>query len=241
LDMRPQPPVPNPQSSPLKEVLVLMAKAPREGEVKTRLIGALSPAEATELYINFLRDTFALMEEVQDERETLALALCYTPEGEEEAFEIVEREGSLMLAQRGEDLGERLSNCSMDFFDLGFDSVVVIGADSPTLPADYLFEAFERLADGDDVVIGPAEDDGYYLVGMRKFSREIFEGIPWGTGGVLSATTERVRDAGLRLNLLPAWYDVDTPAELARLKEELKSGKVTAKFTNKLLAKYHSN
>jgi rSAM/selenodomain-associated transferase 1 len=224
----------------VKEALVLMAKAPREGEVKTRLIGALSPAEVTELYINFLRDTFALMEEVQAERETLALALCYTPEGEEEAFEVVEREGSLMLAQRGGYLGERLSNCFMDFFDLGFDSVVVIGADSPTLPADYLLAAFDGLADEYDVVIGPAEDDGYYLVGMRKFSRAIFEDIPWGTSGVLSATKDRVRDAGLNLNLLPAWYDVDTPAELARLKEELKSGNVTAKFTNRLLAKHHS-
>jgi uncharacterized protein len=224
----------------LKEALILMAKAPLEGEVKTRLIGELSPAEVTELYINFLRDTFALMEEVQDERETISLALCYTPAGEEEAFEIVEREGSLMLAQRGEDLGERLSNCFMDFFDLGFESVVVIGADSPTLPADYLFEAFDRLADEDDVVIGPAEDDGYYLVGMRKFRREIFEDIPWGTGGVLSATNDRVRDAGLNLHLLPAWYDVDTPAELARLKEELKSDKVTAKFTSRLLAKHQS-
>jgi rSAM/selenodomain-associated transferase 1 len=224
----------------LKEALILLAKAPREGEVKTRLIGALSPAEVTELYINFLRDTFALMEEVQDERETLSLALCYTPEGEEEAFEIVEREGSLMLAQRGDDLGERLSNCFMDFFDLGFDSAVVIGADSPTLPADYLFEAFEWLTDQCDVVVGPTEDEGYYLVGMRKFNREIFEGIPWSTGGVLSATSDRVRDAGLNLNLLPVWYDVDTPAELARLKEDLKSGKVTAKFTNRLLAKHHS-
>jgi uncharacterized protein len=224
----------------LKEALILIAKAPREGEVKTRLIGALSAAEVTELYINFLRDTFALMEEVQDERETISLALCYTPAGEEEAFEIVEREGSLMLAQRGEDLGERLSNCFMDFFDLGFDSVVVIGADSPTLPADYLFEAFDGLADAYDVVIGPAEDDGYYLVGMRKFSREIFEGIPWGTGGVLSATNDRVRDAGLNLHLLPSWYDIDTPAELARLKEELNSDKVTAKFTRRLLAKHHS-
>jgi rSAM/selenodomain-associated transferase 1 len=238
--MHHQPPATSHQPPPLKEALVLMAKAPREGEVKTRLIGALSPAEVTELYINFLRDTFALMEEVQDERETLALALCYTPEGEEEAFEVVEREGSLMLAQRGGYLGERLSNCFMDFFDLGFDSVVVIGADSPTLPADYLLAAFDGLAEEYDLVIGPAEDDGYYLVGMRKFSRAIFEDIPWGTSGVLSATKDRVRDAGLNLNLLPAWYDVDTPAELARLKEELKSGKVTAKFTNRLLAKHHS-
>src|SRR5919197_1463340 len=125
----------------MKEVLVLMAKAPREGQVKTRLIGALSPAEVTELYLSFLRDTFALMEEVQAERESLALALCYTPDGEEEAFEAVERKGSLMLAQRGEDLGERLPNCFMDFFELGFDSVAIIGADTPTLPADYLLEA----------------------------------------------------------------------------------------------------
>ncbi len=224
----------------MKEVLVLLAKAPREGEVKTRLIGKLSAAEVTELYISFLRDTFVLMEYLQDEREALALALCYTPAGEEEAFEVVEREGCLMLAQRGEDLGDRLSHCFMDFFDLGFDSVAVIGADSPTLPADYVFEAFERLSDEDDVVLGPAEDDGYYLIGMRKFRREIFADIPWGTGGVLSATNDRVRDAGLKLNLLPTWYDVDTPAELDRLKADIDSGKVTAKFTKKLLAKHHS-
>jgi len=227
----------------LKEALVLMAKAPREGEVKTRLIGTLSPAEVTELYLNFLRDTFALMEEVQAERESLALALCYTPEGEEEAFEEVEREGSLMLAQRGKDLGERLANCFTDLFELGFDSVAVIGADTPTLPADYLYEAFEKLSDvtgENDVVIGPAEDDGYYLVGMRKLHQKIFEDIPWSTGGVLGATQERVREARLNLISLPAWYDVDTPAELARLREELNSGKVTAKYTKESLAQYKS-
>jgi glycosyltransferase A (GT-A) superfamily protein (DUF2064 family) len=128
----------------------------------------------------------------------------------------------------------------MDFFELGYDSVVVIGADSPTLPADYLYEAFERLSDEDDVVVGPAEDAGYYLIGMRKFRREIFADIPWGTPGVLSATNDRMRDAGLKLNLLPTWYDVDTPAELEKLKEDIESGRVTAKFTKKLLAKHPS-
>src|SRR5262245_19750983 len=120
-----------------------MAKAPREGEVKTRLLGALGPADTLELYINFLRDTFALMEEVWVDRETVSLVLCYTPESELEAFECVEREGSMMLAQRGGDLGERLRNCFADLFESGFDSVVVIGADSPTLPVDHLVEAFE--------------------------------------------------------------------------------------------------
>jgi rSAM/selenodomain-associated transferase 1 len=219
----------------LKEALVLMAKAPREGEVKTRLIGVLSPSQATDLYCNFLRDTFALMEEVWHERETLSLVLCYTPEGEEEAFETIEREGSLMLAQRGENLGERLRNCFADLFQLGFDSIVALGADSPTLPKDLLIEAFESLADEKDVIIGPAEDDGYYLIGMRKLHGRIFEDIPWGTAGVLSGTQERARELGLNLHMLPVWYDVDTPEELARLKNELGSGTGPAKFTRRFL------
>jgi uncharacterized protein len=219
----------------LREALVLMAKAPREGEVKTRLLGVLSQAEALELYINFLRDTFALMEEVWRERETLSLVLCYTPEYEEEAFECVEREGSMMLAQRGGDLGERLHNCFADLFESGFDVVVVIGADSPTLPASHLVQAFESLKNADDIVLGPAEDDGYYLIGMTRLHKTVFENIPWSTSGVLSATRDQAGRAGLNLILLPVWYDVDTPEELDRLKRELGPGRGAAKFTHKFL------
>ena len=164
----------------MKEALVLMAKAPRSGEVKTRLISALGADEANRLYIAFLCDTFALMEDVMDEREELTIALCYTPEGDEEAFEEVEREGSLMIPQRGDDLGARLFNCFADLFALGFESVVAIGADSPTLPGKFVFDAFDCFESDDDVVIGPAEDGGYYLIGMRKLHRRIFEDIPWG-------------------------------------------------------------
>lgn len=219
----------------MKEALVLMAKAPQEGQVKTRLIGVLSPAEATELYLNFLRDAFALMEEVWDSRQTVSLVLCYTPEGAEETFESVEREGSLMLAQRGKDLGQRLRNCFADLFDLGFDSVVVIGADSPTLPSQYLIDAFDSLTGDNDVVIGPAEDGGYYLLGMRKVHEALFEEIPWGADGVLAATEGRACDAGLNPRLLSVWYDVDTPEELERLKMELNEGTVSAKYTRKFL------
>ncbi|MGH9936395.1 MAG: TIGR04282 family arsenosugar biosynthesis glycosyltransferase [Blastocatellia bacterium] len=219
----------------MKEALVLMAKAPREGEVKTRLFGALSPGEAKQLYIAFLSDTFALMEEVMEEREELSLALCYTPEGEEEAFEEVEREGSLMLPQRGENLGERLTNCFTDLFALGFQSVVVIGADSPTLPGAYVFDAFECFETDDDVVIGPTEDGGYYLVGMRKLHRRIFEDIPWGGDGTLAATIDRAKEAELDLALLPEWRDVDTPEDFERLKRELEENKDWAKFTRRFL------
>jgi rSAM/selenodomain-associated transferase 1 len=219
----------------LKEALVVIAKAPREGKVKTRLSGALSPEEAKRLYVAFLSDTFALMEDVRDERENLALALCYTPEGEEEAFEEVEREGSLMIPQRGENLGERLTHCFADLFALGFESVVVIGADSPTLPGEYVFDAFECFETDDDVVIGPTEDGGYYLVGMRKLHKRIFEDIPWGSAGALDATIERAREAELNLVLLPEWRDVDTPEDFEELKRELAENKEAAKFTRRFL------
>ena len=219
----------------MKEALVLLAKAPREGEVKTRLLGALSQEEARRLYIAFLSDTFALMEEVMEEREELTMALCYTPEGEEEAFEEVEREGSLMFPQRGESLGARLTNCFADLFALGFESVVVIGADSPTLPGEYVFDAFECFETDDDVVIGPAEDGGYYLVGMRKLHKRIFEDIPWGGDGVLDATIERAKEAELDLVLLPEWRDVDRPEDFERLKRELDENKGAAKFTRRFL------
>lgn len=219
----------------MKEALVLMAKAPREGEVKTRLLGALGSEEVRRLYVAFLNDTFALMEDVREEREGLTLALCYTPEGEEEAFEEVEREGSLMIPQRGENLGERLTNCFADLFALGFESVVVIGADSPTLPGEYVFDAFECFESDDDVVIGPAEDGGYYLVGMRKIHVRIFEDIPWGAAGVMEATMDRAREAELNLVLLPEWRDVDAPEDFERLKRELEESKCAAKFTRRFL------
>src|SRR5262245_283148 len=212
-----------------------MAKAPREGKVKTRLLSALSPEEAKRIYVAFLSDAFALMEDVTEERENLTLGLCYTPEGEEEAFEEVEREGSLMIPQRGENLGERLTNCFADLFELGFGSVIVIGADSPTLPAPYVFDAFECFETDDDAVIGPTEDVGYYPVGMRKLHKRIFEDIPWGMGGALDATIERARVAALNLVLLPEWRDVDTPEDFERLKRELDESRGGAKFTRKFL------
>jgi hypothetical protein len=224
-----------------KEALVVMAKAPREGEVKTRLIGALTAAEAAAIYTNFLRDTFVLVEAVREERETAQIVLCYTPEGSEEAFESIEREGSLMLAQRGGDLGERLTNCFADLFEFGFDSVVVIGADSPTLPEEILIEAFDSLVSENDVVIGPAEDEGYYLVGMRKLHAKVFSGIPWGTDRTLAATKARVREAGLNLKLLPVWYDVDTPEGLETLKRELSEDQSAARFTGRFLEELAKN
>jgi len=215
-----------------------MAKAPVAGQVKTRLIGELTAEDAADLYAAFLSDTFVVMEDIADERDELRLVLCYTPEGEEEAFEKVEREGSLMLAQRGADLGERLGNCFADLFALGYEAVVIIGGDSPTLPGEHVWEAFESLLDDEadqSVVIGPTEDSGYYLIGMRRLQRAVLTGIPWSTDQVWPVTRERARAAALQLIELPTWYDVDTPPDLARLRQELKANKDVGRYTRRCL------
>lgn len=219
----------------MKEALVLVAKAPIEGQVKTRLIGTLSAEEARNLYVAFLSDTFAMMESVCDERDDLTLVHCYTPEDAEDAFDEVEREGCLMIAQRGNDLGERLTNCFADVFALGFDSVTAIGGDSPTLPAEMVSDAMDCLESDDDVVVVPAEDDGYCLIGMRKPHAELFQNIPWSTPDVMAATERQAKAAGLSLSVGPTWFDVDTPEELERLKQDLAETKGTAKFTRRFL------
>ena len=212
-----------------------MAKAPIAGQVKTRLIGALSAEDAADLYAAFLSDTFAVMEESAYERATVRLVLCYTPAGEEEAFEKVEREGSLMLAQRGDTLGERLENCFADLFEHGFNSVVIIGGDSPALPVENLLTAFDSLTDAGQIVLGPAADDGYYLIGMRQLHPRVLEDIPWSTNEVLAVTRRRIQEAKLNLIELPVCYDVDTPEELQRLRQELKERKDLARFTRRCL------
>ena len=219
----------------MKEALVLLAKAPLPHQVKTRLIGTLTAEDAADLYAAFLSDTFALMEEVAAEREAARLVLCYTPAGEEEAFEKVEREGSLMLLQRGTTLGERLQNCFADLFELGYTSVVILGGDSPTLPGENVWAAFESLTNDNQVVIGPTEDAGYYLIGMRALHQTLLQDTPWSTKEVLAGLRAHAPDAKLELIELPAWYEVDTAEELERLRQELKERKDPGYYSRRCL------
>ena len=223
----------------MKEALVIFAKAPLAGQVKTRLIGMLTAEEAAALYVCFLRDTFALMEAVQEERETLSLVLCYTPATELEAFEAAEIDGCLMLAQRGNNLGERLQNCLVDLFELGFAAVVIIGADSPSLPAEFLSEAFERLQIPVQVVIGPAKDGGFYLAGMNAPHTSLFDHLAWDTEDTFSQIQQRAVEMNTKLSLLPEWYDIDTIADLQQLQAEIADGKAELKATSRYLKKLH--
>jgi glycosyltransferase A (GT-A) superfamily protein (DUF2064 family) len=141
----------------MRQALAVAAKAPRPGTVKTRLHGLLSPAEATELYCCFLKDTIESMERVPGAE----VIVSYTPEGDEPFFDTVATNGHRFLPQRGPGFGDRLFNTLAELLDEGFDSVAIMDADSPTLPPDYLAGAFEALAKpGDRVVLGPAVDGG---------------------------------------------------------------------------------
>ena len=205
----------------MRQALTVVAKAPQPGRVKTRLHSRLSVDDATELYRCFLKDTLLLMDSVpQTER-----VISYTPRGEERYFDGIHNgrnAGPRMLLQRGESFGDRLYHTFDELFEEGFDSVVIMDADSPTLPRDYLTAAFEELArPGDRVVLGPAEDGGYYLIGLRRPHRRLFEQITWSSDRVLAETAERAGEISLSVSLLPMWYDVDDAATLERLKREV--------------------
>ena len=153
----------------------------------------------------------------------------YTPAGAEEAFEGLLPEGFSLLAQRGEGFGERLFNAADDLLRLGYDSLCLIDSDSPTLPTRALAAAVEELSrPGDRAVLGPADDGGYYLIGVKRAHRQLFERIDWSTGRVLQQTVERACEIDLDVALLPAWYDVDDSVTLARLCGELFGGQAVS-------------
>jgi rSAM/selenodomain-associated transferase 1 len=202
----------------MRRALAVAAKAPQHGKVKTRLHGLLSPDDATELYRCFLADTLSLMDKVQG----VDPIISYTPAGAEHLFAPLISDNHRLLAQRGEGFGDKLYHALEDLLGEGYEAAVIMDADSPTLPPVYLVRAFEELARaGDRVVLGPAEDGGYYLIGIKRPHHRLFEDIAWSSELVLAETISRARELALEVALLPKWYDVDTVAEFERLKREM--------------------
>ena len=199
-------------------VLGLMAKAPFAGEVKTRLVPPLTSQEAAALNICFLRDMAANIHSIRESHGFVV----YTPLGSESAFDGILPEGFELLAQRGPSLGDRLCNATDDLLKQGYSAVCLINSDSPTLPKSILIRAIESLMkDGDRVVLGAAEDGGYYLIGLKYAHRNLFNDIAWSTPDVLSRTKQRAAEIDLPVELLTPWYDVDDAETLTRLCEEL--------------------
>ena len=203
--------------------MAIMAKAPRAGKVKTRLAPPLTLEQSAALNICFLKDTAEGLAEVAGGDGLV----CYTPVGDEAAFEGLLPDSFKLIAQRGDKFGERLLAAAEDILACGYGSVCLIDSDSPTVPKSAFEQAVRELARGGDrVVLGPSQDGGYYLIGLKRAHAEVFENITWSTASVCEETVERARAAGLEVAMLPLWYDVDDAATLAVLREELIDGKV---------------
>jgi rSAM/selenodomain-associated transferase 1 len=210
--------------------LAVMTKAPQAGRVKTRLVPPLTPDEAAELNKCFLRDTVAAIlracsrRPVADEGKTARAVgvAVYTPVGAESAYTNIMPADFSLLPQRGAEFGERLYFAVEDLFKCGFASVCLIDSDSPTVPAENFVEAVQLLSISQDrVVLGPSDDGGYYLIGVKKLDRHLFEQIDWSTERVFNQTIQRATEVGLEIKLLPTGYDVDDDASLRRLYHEL--------------------
>ena len=211
-----------------KCALAVMSKAPRPGKVKTRLAPPLTLEQSAALNTCFLRDTAANIAEVAEQGDAAGI-ICYTPVGDEEAFDGLLPKGFALIAQRGDGFGERLHCAAIDLFSCGFDAVCLIDSDSPTLPQKALTTAVEALLlPGDRIVLGGSDDGGYYMIGLKTAHREPFERITWSTASVFAETCERVAEAGLQLVQLPTWYDVDDGATLRCLAAELLDGTAPA-------------
>ncbi len=212
--------------------LAIMAKAPRPGKVKTRLAPALGMEGSAAINTCFLRDTAQNIADVVSAGAAAAGLICYTPVGDEVAFDGLLPQGFSLIVQRGDAFGERLLAATEDIFSCGYSAVCLIDSDSPTLPAAALVQAVESLTNpGDRVVLGGSHDGGYYLIGLKQAHAAPFERITWSTASVYAETKERCHKARIELVELPLWYDVDDAETLSVLEAELLQG-VRPHFAN---------
>ncbi len=199
----------------------IICKAPQPGHSKTRLAAAIGAVAASELSACFLRDVAASIEAVPEALGRRGYGV-YAPAGTEDVMRRLLPAGFGLLLQAGNDLGDVLHGATRALLDAGHDGVLLVNGDSPTLPSRLLIQAVEALREpGDRMVLGPASDGGYYLIGLKQPHRHLFTQIAWGTETVAHATRERAAEIGLATTLLPEWYDVDDIETLGWLQEEL--------------------
>jgi uncharacterized protein len=221
---------PSMSGTPPRRLLLLFTKPARAGKVKTRLIGDLTPDEAARLHAAFLEDVLARLCGGDFE-----LRIAWALDADEE----VPAGPVPGMRQRGNDLGERLYRALSEATASGDDAgaVAAVGSDHPTIPLELVDRAFAMVEAGTDVVLGPAEDGGYYLIALRDgaVSPRLFADIAWSTAQVLPATLERCRELGLSVELLPEASDLDTPDDLRRLAARMAGADLGCPRTRDLL------
>jgi rSAM/selenodomain-associated transferase 1 len=212
--------------------LLIMAKRPTPGRTKTRLVPPLTPEQAAALYECFLQDTLELARQVPD----VQPVVVYTPANAEAYFTDLAPDFEC-TPQKGPDLGARLDNALTHYLSRGFQCVAAINSDGPTLPLAYLKQAFERLREEADVVLGPTDDGGYYLIGLKRPAPRLLREVRMSTPHVTVDTLALAVEEELRVVLLPNWYDVDDVESLMRLKAALATAPPhTARHTQAFLS-----
>ena len=201
-----------------RPALIVFARAPVAGETKTRLIPALGPAGAAELYRCFLLDTLDRVRQVPAQ---LIVAAAGTSDSDPlRALVQAVCPDAALTVQSGADLGERMDRAVQEALRCGHLGAVVIGTDSPGLPQRHILGAMDLLSQR-DLVVGPCLDGGYYLIALRRPLPGLFRDIPWSSDAVLVETMRRAGERDLSVALLEPWYDVDTPEDLRFLKTYL--------------------
>jgi hypothetical protein len=205
----------------MKPVAVaIICKTPIAGQSKTRLSPPLRPEECAAISACFIRDLAHTMDGLAHDGDVTAFAV-YTPIGSENSLRTLLPPGFCLHPQCNGGFGERLLGAVTDLLDAGHTGAILINSDSPTLPAAILRQAVEALQREDNVVLSPAYDGGYTLIGLSKPHPRLFEDIPWSTNTVYRRTLDRANEIGLPVVNVPGWYDIDDEASLRLLEEEM--------------------
>lgn len=212
-------------------ILGVFAKQPLPGQVKTRLCPPLTAEEAEGLYLESLSETITRMHSGQG----YDLAICYA--GERSWFEST-FPGMTLVAQEGADLGARMATALSSFLDQGYERAALIGSDIPDLPLELIEQAF-RVLNSSALVLGPATDGGYYLIGETHHCPDLFDAIPWSSDQVLPLTMEKAQALGIKTELLAEWEDLDDFSALKRYLQRNPEGR-TSRFMKQQLAQYFS-
>lgn len=198
----------------------IICKTPAPGFSKTRLSPPLTPLECAELSACFIRDLGTTIDPLSEGGKVVPYAV-YTPLGSEAVLRALLPASFRLLPQSEGDLGRRLHEAMRQLLALGHAGAILVNSDSPTLPPAILSAAVAAVGKGDTVVLGPAQDGGYTLVGLARLHSRIFEEIPWSTEAVYRLTLERAAEIGVPISNVAAWYDVDDLEMLELLEREL--------------------
>lgn len=200
--------------------VAVVCKTPIAGQSKTRLSPPLRPEDCALLSACFIRDVASTINSLCGSGGVTGYAV-YSPTGSEPELQALLPDGFRLLPQSSGDLGDRLIHATDDLLAAGHSAAVVVNADSPTLPRSILQQAVDAVRSGDRMVIGPALDGGYTLIGLSKPHPEVFTGIAWSTGVVYRQTLQRARSIALPVVEVPPWYDIDDIDALRMLEAEI--------------------